>query len=187
MTQSEILTQLEADLRTLLDEVRQTLFKLDESTLLRRPENPKSWNILECFEHLNKHVADYLPQIELAIHKAKAHSRVHRPDDEVRYNFIGRRSLKWVMASNPKKYKTAKRYNPLGQPIAASAIKSFIINGEKILRLLQMSREVDINSTKVRFAVIPVFKFRLANLLEFMVLHGRKHVAQAQRLLNDFQ
>ena len=186
MTQSEILHQLEADLRSVLEEVRQTLFKLDEPTLRRRPENPKSWNILECFEHLNRHVADYMPQIELAIHKAKAHSRHHRPDEEVRYNFIGRQSLKWVSASNLKKYKTAKKYNPLGQPVAASAVKSFIINGEKILRLIQMSRDVDINGTKVRFAIMPVFKFRLANLLVFIVLHAQKHIAQARQLLSAF-
>jgi DinB superfamily len=187
MTQSEILLHLETELRAVLEEVRQIFPNLNEQTLRRRPANPKRWNILECFDHLNRSYTDYLPEIEHAIHKAKARSRVHQPDAAVKYTWLGKEAVRWAASTGGKKFKTAKRYNPIGQDIPVSAVKSFIINTEKTLRLIQMSKEVDINQARVRFAVIPFLKYRLANLLEFIVAHTRRHVNQARQLLSEFQ
>lgn len=186
MTQTELLDQLERDLRAVLDEVRQKISSLDEKTLQKRPDNPKKWNILECFDHLNRSYNDYLPQIELAIHKAKARKMVSTPTSVVTYTWLGKEAIRWVTSPPGKRFKTAKRYNPLGQPLTASAVKSFIINTEKLLRIIQMSREVDLNKARVRFAVIPLFKYKLGNLLEFMTAHNQRHTAQAVRLLEEW-
>jgi hypothetical protein len=186
MTQSEILYQLEMDLRATLEEVRQVFPQLDEAVLRQRPTEPKRWNILECFDHLNRSYGDYLPEIEHAIHKAKARQHVLQPDAPVKYNWLGREALRWARSTNGKRFKTAKRYNSLGQDIPVSSVKSFIINTEKMLRLLQMCQNVDLNRTRVRFAVIPPLKYRLANLLEFIVVHAHRHVEQAKRLVEEF-
>jgi hypothetical protein len=69
--------------------------------------------------------------------------------------------------------------------LEVSTVKVFIINTEKLLRLIQMSREVDINRAKVRFAIIPMFKYKLGNILEFITAHNQRHVAQAVRLLGQ--
>lgn len=183
MTQSEILHQLETELRATLEEVRQIFPGLDEATLQRHPSEPKRWNILECFDHLNRTYVDYMPQIELAVHKAKAHQHFFQPDTPVKYNMLGREALRWAKSPAGKRFKTLKRYNPIGQNVPVSALKSFIINTEKMLRLIQMCRNVDINRTRVRFAVIPVLKYRLANLLEFIVAHAHRHVEQAKKLV----
>lgn len=187
MTQSELLDQLENDLRALLEEVRQQISVLDTATLKRRTSDPRRWNILECFEHLNRSYNDYLPQIELAIHRAKAHQMLPKEGTQVRYSWLGNQAIRWAKAPAGKRYKTSKRYNPLGTEVPVTAVKSFIINTEKTLRLIQMSREVDVNRAKVRFAVIPMLKYRLGNLLEFIAAHGQRHVAQAQQLLAEFQ
>ena len=185
MTQNELLDQLEQDLRVVLEDVRQRFSPLDEKTLKRRPDNPKGWNILECFDHLNRSYNDYLPQIEMSIHKAKAHSMLSVSGTPVRYSLLGKEALRWAKSTKPKGFKTSKRYNPLGTPLEISTVKVFIINTEKLLRLIQMSREVDINRAKVRFAIIPMFKYKLGNLLEFITAHNQRHVAQAARLLEQ--
>ena len=183
MTQKELLDQLEQELRSVLETLRQRCAILDEKTLQRRPADPKGWTALECFEHLILHYGDYLAPMEMAIHKAKAHQFKAQPDVAVRYTWLGNMSMKWVKPGSTKRYKTAKRYNPLGRSLNASTLKSLIINIEKILRIIQMSRETDLNRTKVRFAVIPMFKFNLANLIEFIVAHTARHVNQALKLV----
>ena len=185
MTQNELLDQLEQDLRVVLEDVRQRFSPLDEKALKRRPDNPKGWNILECFDHLNRSYNDYLPQIEMSIHKAKAHSMLSVSGTPVRYSWLGKEALRWAKSTKPKGFKTSKRYNPLGTPLEISTVKVFIINTEKLLRLIQMSREVDINRAKVRFAIIPMLKYKLGNLLEFITAHNQRHVAQAARLLEQ--
>jgi hypothetical protein len=183
MTQHQLLDQLEADLRQTLDIIRTQVLPLSEAQLRRRPDgDPKRWNALECFDHLNRSSQDYLGVIEVAIHKAKARTWLTQPDAEVRYTWLGREAIRWVSPNaQPRRRKTSKRYNPLNTDISLNAVKSFIINTERLLRLLQQCRDIDINRSRVRFAILPVFKYRMGNLLEFMALHAARHTAQALR------
>jgi DinB superfamily len=178
MTQQALLDQLEADLRKVLEQVRADLLNIDEATLHRRSADPKSWTIAECFAHLNSVYQDYLAPIELAIHKAKA--RKWYTGTDVRYNWTGSSAVRKADPGNRKRYRARKRYNFLDKTIPGSEIKSFIINSEMLLRLIKSARETDINRPRVRFAPAPLFKFRLGNLLEYLVLHAQRHVAQAK-------
>ncbi len=185
MTQEALLDNLELSFRAALETLRQSFSPLDEDTLRQRLEDPKGWNMLECFEHLNLHYIDYISVIELAVHKSKARKVVAKPGEPVKYTWLGSTSLKWVEGNaSGKRRKTSKRYNPLGKPLSASALKSLIINIEKLIRIIHMSKEVDLNRTKVRFAVVPMLKFNLGNLLEFMAAHTHRHIAQALSLKN---
>ena len=185
MTQNELLDRLEQDLRAQLELVRATFNASDIQQLRRRPSDPRRWNALECFEHLNRSYNDYLPQIELAIHRAKARKILSNGTQPIRYAWLGKQAIRWATSPASKRYKTLKRYNPLGGEVPDTALKSFLINTEKVLRLIQMSREIDVNRTKVRFAVIPMLKYRLGNLLEFMTTHVQRHVRQAQRVMEE--
>jgi DinB superfamily len=182
MTQSEHIDHLERELRELLETIRQHLLPLDSTTLRQRPDNdPKRWCALECFEHLNRSSRDYLDALEHRIHRAKADQWIAKPDEPVKSTWLGREAIRWVTPGNQKRFRTSKRYNPIKMGAPDSAIKSFIINSERLLRILQQARSVDINRARVRFAIIPLLKYRMANLLEFMVLHGHRHTEQAMR------
>lgn len=180
MTQQDLLDRLENDLRAVLEQVRAQLAPQDEHTLRRRP-SPEKWNILECLAHLNKYADDYFPRIELAIHKAKA--RQWTPAETHRYNAFGRQAVQRVQPDNTRAYKAAKRYNFANANLPVSTVKAFIINAEMLLRLIHLSREVDLNKAKVKQIRFPYFQYRLGNLLEFLVQHARRHVRQAERLI----
>jgi DinB superfamily len=186
MTQAELLDQLDADLRDLLEKIRTQIIHHDEKLLTRRPADPKQWNVVECFEHLNRFYQDYLDPIELAIHRSKAHKML-ADNDPVKYNFLGRQILRVSDGSKGKKSKTPKRYNPLGSTVPVTAVKSFIINTERFLRIIQDARAVSLNKTKIKFAALPLLKYRLGNLLEILSVHARKHTFQAFRLLEEFK
>lgn len=181
MTQQELLDQLEQELRGVLETARTQIAPLSDSALRQRPSAPKAWNALECIEHLNLHYNDYISQIELAIHKAKAHKFVAVPQEPVRYNWLGKTAVNRVRSSKPKGFKAEKRYNPLGRELGPHVVKSYIINCEKLVRILQLSREVDLNKARIRFAPFSLLKYQLGNLLEFMVAHNQRHLAQAIR------
>ena len=182
MTQTQLLDQLESDLRTNLELVRQQYANLDNATLLHRPDAPGTWNMVECFEHLNRSYAMYMPDIERAIHRSKAHRILAVGQDEIRYSGVGKRYIKKAAGANGKRYKTSKKLNPFQQDIPTSAVKSFIINSEKLLRLLQMSREVDLNRTRIKHTSLPFLSFRLANLLEYLTVHTLRHCQQVAQL-----
>jgi len=174
MQQSDLLDGLEADLRRLLEHVRNEWSALSPEALHTRPA-PDQWNKAEILAHLNAFWNAYLPAIELAIHKGKA--RRWTPSGPVQYTVRGKRALKQAESQQGKKYKSAKRYNFFQKPTAEHPLKSFIIGAEKLQRLLQLAKVVDLNKTTVHkphswFGG----HYTLGNLLEWLVRHSEKHL-----------
>lgn len=181
MSQQDLLTQLETELRSLLHDVRTQFIPLDPDQLTYRSA-PETWNVLECVAHLNQYFEDYLPRIELAIHKAKAR-RWLSSADPVAYTSRGQRAIRRADPQNGKTYKSAKHYNFSQVTLGKETLKSFIINCERLLRILQVAREIDINRATVKKARSGLGKYSVANLLEFLVTHTQRHVQQAKRYL----
>ena len=180
MTQSELLDRLEHDLNDLLKQVRGHFPNQPREALLLRPA-PGQWNAQECFAHLNAQFDYYLPRIELALHKAKA--RKWMPMAERRSNWMGRRAIRAV---NPvdritKPRRSPKSINPSRLlKIRENEVKVFLINIELLLRLLKQAAEVDINKPKIKPMRWSASSFLLGDLLEYLALHARRHLLQAQ-------
>lgn len=181
MTQRELLDRLEADLRTLLEEVRARFAQLSAEAVAHRP-HPEDWNIAEVFAHLNMYASDYLPRMELAIHKAKARQWTV-PANEIKYTARGRRAIKRANPDNGKTYKSSKRYDFHETPLSPDLVKSFIINAERLLRILQAARNIDLNRVYIKKANSWMARYTLGNMLEFQIVHMQRHVRQAQRCL----
>ena len=180
MTQQDLLIHLEAELRTALLEIRTRFAPLDQEALRMRP-NPDTWNILECLAHLNQYADDYIPGINRAIHRAKA--RRWAPVETLHYTTRGRLLLRRADPGRTKIYKAGKRYNFGHQPIEPEVIKSLIIKCEQLLRILQSAKDVDLNRPSVEKVNSWFGSYSLGNLLEFIVLHQRRHLHQAAILL----
>lgn len=180
MTQQDLLNRLESDLRADLADVRARFSDLNVNALTHRPD-PNSWNILECLAHLNRIADDYTPAMQRAIHRAKA--RRWTPSGSVRYTARGKRLLHRANPGNSKQYKSRKRYNFTLHPLGQDIVKSFIIKNEQLLRMLQAASEVDLNRTTVPKANAWFGRYTLGNLLEYLILHQRRHLRQAASIL----
>ena len=174
--QNDLLNRLEIDLRDLLEMVRTRLADAPAEALQQR-RDMNAWNALECIAHLNVFQEMYLPRIERAIHLSKA--RRWKPASDVRYTMVGRRVTKNADLAHYKPRKTPKRYDFAHLPLGKEVIKTFLINSERLLRNIQAAREVDINKAKIGWGPSGFFKLTLGNTLEWLVLHGQRHVQQA--------
>lgn len=182
MTQSALIDRLESDLRALLQQVRTDIAPLEEAALQFRPA-PERWNILENFAHLNVFADMYLPRIEQAIHRAKA--RKWGPGQSVSYTFMGRLDVRRDDLSNGKKRRTRKRYDFACQPLDKGVVKNFIIQCERVLRNLQLAREVDLNKAKVPRGPSGFWAYTLGNTFEWWVVHAQRHVAQMMEVVSQ--
>lgn len=182
MTQTDLLDRLESDLRSLLEQARTQFATLPEEALQVRTQ-PERWNALECFAHLNAHFDYFLPRIELSIHKSKA--RAWAPADQIRHNWIGLWAIRAVNPENmgASRRKSPKRIDPKRLNIRQHELKAFLINCEMLLRLVQQCRQVNLNKAKVKHFRWPGFHFLLGDLLEYIVLHVKRHFIQAQATL----
>jgi DinB superfamily len=176
MTQLELLNQLEIEVRKQLEIVRANFSEKALNGLQSRSE-AGVWNALECFAHLNFFFDRYLPRIERAIHLSKA--RRWGPGDHVRYTWMGRRINKFANIANLAVRKTSKKHDFFDKFLGKETIKTFIINSERLLRNIQAAREVDLNHAKIGWGPSGFFSITLGNTLEWLVLHGQRHVNQA--------
>jgi hypothetical protein len=179
MSQSELLDHLEGSLQQLLKEVREHFSNISLTDLKHRP-SAEQWSALDNFAHLNAQFEGYLSRIELALHKAKA--RKWTPVQERRSNWLGTSAIRKADPSNNKPGKSHKSINPLKKlPVRDTELKVFLINAEILLRLIRQAREVDLNRASVKHLRWSFCRFRLGDLLEYLVLHARRHFLQAKQ------
>jgi DinB superfamily len=177
MSQQVFIDQTEAALLEVLNTLRANFSKQSADALKSRASLDQ-WNALECFAHLNLELGDYLPEVELAIHKAKARRWI-TPAATVRYTLAGRRSIRRADPANGRAYKTARRNNFLHQPIGVEELKTLLIQTEKLLRAVRIARETDVNRPVIRKRGSWFGRYTLGNMLEYLTAHIARHVAQA--------
>jgi hypothetical protein len=165
----------EANLITSL--VKSEFLTLDPVQLNFRAEKSQ-WSILECFEHLNRYYRFYIPEIRSAISKAKPNTG----DVEVSSTWIGRLSISLMHPDNKSKKKTFKHMNPIHSQLSVNTIKEFLSFQQEMILLIESAKGIDLNSRLVRMEFLKMLRMNLAESLEFVVIHIKRHVYQAEAI-----
>ena len=175
--QTEDLTQ------TLIEQTRQIINQAEKlkghdlSDLTRR-ENPVSWNILECLEHLNLYGKFYLPEIEEKIKNSNTTKEV-----EFKSGLLGNYFAKSMLPKEKlNKMKTFKDKNPLNSNFTKDVIDEFLNQQIKLLDLLNKSRHVSLNKVKISISISRLIKLKLGDTFRFYINHMIRHMKQIERI-----
>lgn len=177
----ELLSALDTELKTLIEKSERIQAE-PESTLRKNPDNG-GWNVLECYEHLNRYSAYYIPEIKKSVNRAK------KPrSTSYKTGFLGNFSAKQMLPKNgdvDNKMNTFKSKNPsLDQvKLDKAVISQFLSDQEKLRELLTQAKKVDLGKTKVKTTLL-LIKFKLGDVLRFHINHEVRHMAQIERTLN---
>ncbi|MBF9236302.1 DinB family protein [Hymenobacter sp. BT683] len=173
--------QLTNDLLTLRVVAQQRFRTLSTEELNRRP-SPSRWSAGQCLEHLNIVGGYYLPSIARRI--AKAQARGSKPTATVKQGFFGGRLINAMRTpASEKTYTTPQRYAPTGNRLPRTVAEVFSRQLDELLRLVLLARQVNANAVLIPNAVFPLLLLRLADQLEFLVVHIQRHIAQAEAVL----
>lgn len=175
--QSEKLIQSLIEQTRLIINQAEKLKSYDLPTLTWR-ENPASWNILECLEHLNLYGDYYLPQIENQIKNSNTKS-----DLEFKSGFLGNYFAKTMLPKEKRnKMKTFKDKNPLNTELDKTVIEKFVNQQIKLLDLLNQSRQVSLNKVKIETSILSLLKFKLGDTFQFFINHIFRHLNQIDNI-----
>jgi hypothetical protein len=178
---AEFFDQLTNDLLVLRVVAQQRFRPLSAEELNRRP-GPSRWSAGQCLEHLNIVGGYYLPSIARRI--AKAQARGSKPAATVKQGFFGGRFINAMRTpAREKSYTTPQRYAPTGTRLPRTVAEVFSRQIDELLRLTLLARQVNANAVLIPNAVFPPLLLRLADQLEFLVVHIQRHVAQAEEVL----
>jgi hypothetical protein len=168
-----------ADLRNRIEEHVETVtavFQPQYDEHLNWQPDPKEWNILQCFDHLNLTHAYYRPKIELALQNpvpAKPDGDVYKP------SFFGR--IYMHFAFNPKySFGTAEEITP-ETAVTRQVLDVYLTKQTELLHTLDQCADVDLRHTPIPIAT--GVKFNLGDVLKVLVYHDELHFGQARGVL----
>lgn len=148
--------------------------KISEENLNNKQNG--NWSVLECCEHLNLYLNDYLPRISNEI----IHSKLIK-NDHFKPAILGNYFVKSMQSQ--KKMKTAKDKNPNGKILEKTVILNLIENLQLLNSIIYESENLNLNSIKISTSLSKFIKMNLGDTLRFLVAHNERHFQQAESLI----
>lgn len=178
---SELLIQkLLEDTRQILNEA-EGLKSVDSSKLVWRLDK-SSWSMLECIEHLNRYGNFYLPQI-----RNKLQDSTSTPEGEFNSGLLGRYfATSMLPKAKLNRMKTMKNMNPLNADLDKRVIDIFIDQQISLLELLNQSRNVSLNSVRIKTSISSLIRLKLGDTFQFLVNHNKRHFNQIARIKDTY-
>ena len=173
---SQLLNTLET---TVNKHLQQALLLQNKHTdVLLKPAAGGGWSIAQCLEHLNRYGNYYLPAIQGQIAKSKRQSSI----GTFTSTWLGRYFTNMMNPqTGKKKYKAFKEYIPHAALDAHAVVAEFISQQEKLLALIEQSRNVDLNKVKIPISIARFIRLRLGDVFQFIIAHDERHLQQAAR------
>lgn len=174
---------LSADLARLRDITQRRFRPLTDDQLNRRP-GPGKWSVGQCLDHLNIIGGHYLPIITHKLQQAQ--QRKSKPAETVKHGFIGRKMTE-AMRTPPsqKVMKAPQQYAPSGSRLPRTVVEVFSRQLDELEQLLKQARRVNANAVRIPNPIIPLLWPRLPDVAEMLIEHAKRHVAQAERVLDS--
>lgn len=155
----------------------QTLKKLTDKELNYKETND-SWSVLECIEHLNRYGDFYIPEIKQQVEKSNVKS-----SDEFKSGFLGNYFAKSMLPKEKlNKMKTFKSMNPLNSSLERHILDKFIDQQEEIVKLLALSKQVNLTKIKTSISISKLIKLRLGDTFRVLIYHNLRHIIQAKNV-----
>jgi len=159
---------------------RELVNGLSEDQLNWKPA-PGSWSIAQCLEHLTAATEGFDQYFEKAIASGREKRSV---DGAIPYRptRLGGWLIKQLVPEATRKVPAPKIFRPAESSSIEGALERFLQQQERFVKFVKDATGIDYNKTKLRSPVTPLMRYSLADAFVLTVVHGRRHLGQAQRV-----
>lgn len=179
---AELLKKLHNDVEYIISQ-HKNLSEMPDRELLLQP-TPNKWSIAQVLEHLNGYNRFYLPVMERGIElvgKSQAKS--------FRAGLLGDYFTK-IMEVKPdgslrKKMNSPKKYNYPPDLDIGTVMREFAEGQEKLLVLLSLAVDLDLNKVKIPISISRFIKLKLGDGLRFLIAHQLRHFIQIENVKKE--
>lgn len=152
--------------------------RLSEAEMRERP-SATAWSPVEILDHLRVTVEQYLFAIDAALATAP---KAATTDREPKYGWVWRLFLRTIEPPVTKRFRAPKAFEPGVRPEVAATVKGFLDAHDALIERIHRAAEYDLEKVKVVSPGNSLLKPPLGCAIETMAAHGRRHLAQLQRL-----
>ena len=177
-------TSLLKELKTITLNVLEAAEKfktLDEHSLQHKCDS-KSWNALECIEHLNLYARFYHPEIGRRMDRGSSKAKTAK----FKSTWLGKYFAESMKAKEQMKpMKTFESMNPIDQILNNKHLDEFIAHQKQMLLLLERAEEINLTKVKTGISISKFIKLRLGDTFKVVVYHNERHILQAKRAIQS--
>jgi hypothetical protein len=179
---SNLLERVTAETIENQKEAKRLTEDLTEEQLNWKP-SAESWSIAQCLDHLAVAGAGFDSIFTEALERGR---RKWPVSSEVPYrpSLIGGLLIRQIVPENTRKVNAPKIFRPSTSDIRGS-LQKYLQQEEKLLGFVREAKGIDYNKTRLRSPVTSLIRYSLADAFVVIVVHGRRHLLQAQRVLNN--
>ena len=186
MNAGYLLNGLEKDVKTLLEELKELRSATEARTWLLQP-SPEKWSAVQVVEHLNSYNRYYIPQIQLAILKAKKKSG--NWNSEFTPGWLGAyftRIMKPTLQGTvAHKMQAPRDHRPTADLNLQKVLEEFNRQENLLLDLLNESASINIGGVRVPISISKFIRLKLGDTFNFLIAHQRRHFIQLRRTLDS--
>jgi uncharacterized damage-inducible protein DinB len=95
-------------------------------------------------------------------------------------NYFTRMMLPQNVMGATNKMKAPKGYRPELVQDATKVLEEFLAHQNKLLQLLELSRQQDLNSIRIPVSITKMIKLKLGDTFRFLIAHEQRHMVQAR-------
>jgi hypothetical protein len=186
-TQIEFLEDLSAKISTIKNDIEKNFYYLESEDLLFKSD-PKKWNIVEVFEHLNLAHEHYIKELRDALKGAPDSDKV-----DFKMSWLGKKmvgSMKPDGEKIPFKMKTFKKTDPLVAQSNGKRLVEHVVFQDFVQGLIQFEEIIALAKTKniqkIKIpSLIAILKLKVGDALAFVLAHMERHLLQAYQISNQ--
>ena len=142
---------------------------------------PDRWSAAECYDHLVVSARLQLPNLEAAIHAARARGRTAR--GPFRYGPFSRWMIRAMQPGAPR-MKSPKPMQPSVSGLdKETVVRAFVEVQDALVRCIREADGLDLKRVLVPSGAMPLVRFSLGAWFEITAAHERRHLLQARRAL----
>jgi hypothetical protein len=153
---------------------------LSEAQLNWKPA-PDKWSIAQCLEHLAVTSKEFDSYFTVALARGQKKWPVSRAP-AYRPSWMGGWLIKQVTPETGRNLRAPKVFRPSESSTIQGALESFLKQQERFLAFVRETAGVNYNKTRLRSPVTPLMRYSLADAFVVTVVHGQRHLVQAQRV-----
>ena len=174
------LENLTLELERISGEARTTFGGLSETQINWKPA-AETWSVGQCFEHLIKTNSLFMNDLEIiaADNRRNSFWENYSPLS----GFFGKIIINELKADK-RKIKAPAKIVPASS-VAANIIEDFAAHQIETIAKIKTAENVDWQKTKMTSPIMKLITYKLADGLEIVVEHEKRHLRQAARILQN--
>lgn len=175
----ERISQITSALTQVADDTRATFGGLTAEQLNWKPAE-KGWSVGQCVEHIIRTNEQFYPEFEKLANGTRRNSFFENYSPLT--GFFGRFLIKAVSEDSKKARAPSKMIVPPSE-VAGDVIQRFASHIDEVNRKVESCAVADRHKTVVTSPFLAVFTYTLDDAYTVLVEHARRHVRQANRVI----